>query len=210
METTSAVTHTRSRPGSIPTGLKPGDIGLVYDHKPTMTHELIHARNRQIAGATEWANLTHSFTVVAESGAIVESLSQGQMLNHISKYRDADMWIIHVQATPEQRQLAAVRALRQVGFGYDFLAFVSEGALCFGWPVSIRFTKQAFICSAEVCFNALAYEVSFPRPFDLMTPCEIGMYFKVPIDEAPAPLTFIGRILDRVVTVGRLIGRLLP
>jgi hypothetical protein len=204
----SISTHTRCRPGDLPQKILPGDIGLVYDHKPSATHELIHARNRQIAGGTEWANLTHSFCVVDEDGSIVEALSEGMMLNNVSKYKDADFWIIHVNATPEQRQLAVRRVKRQLGLKYDFLAFVSEGMLCFGWPISIRSTNLVYICSGLACFMALAYEVSFPRPFDLMTPCEIGMYFNLPIHEAPAPMTFTGRVLDRVVTVGKLIGGL--
>jgi hypothetical protein len=205
---TKVATHSRSLPGQLPLTFQPGDIGLVYDHKPSITHELIHARNRQIAGATEWANLTHSFCIVDDKGSIVEALSEGMMLNHISKYKNADFWIIHVEATPEQRQLGASRVMRQLGLKYDFLAFVSEGMLCFGWPISIRTINRVFICSALVCFMALAYVVSFPRPFDLMTPCEIGMYFKLPIQEAPAPMTFTGRVLDRTVTVGKLIAHI--
>lgn len=203
--------HERSRPGELPLDtLLPGDIGLVYDHKPSATHELIHARNRHIAGATEWANLTHAFVVTDAGGAIIEALSEGMTVNHVSKYKDQDFWIIHVPASREQRALAQERALNLKGLKYDFLAFVTEAMLCFQIPLSIRWCGQnrVFICSAATCYIALAYTVDFPRALDVITPCEIGMKYQLPIAETPAPLTFWSRLLDGVVTVGRLIGRM--
>jgi hypothetical protein len=216
-EAPKALGFTRSKPGHLPPlraaagvpTLAPGDIGVVYDHKPSLVHELIHARNRRIAGATEWSNLTHLFCVTSAEGDIIEELGGGPEIHNVSKYRGQDFWIIHVDATPAQRALCVKRWLAQLGTKYDRMAYVSEGMLCFGWPISLRSIsdRNVFDCSALGCYGLLASVVDFHRPFDVMTPADVAMDYRLPLDSPPLPLTRTGRMLDLVVVAGRLIGR---
>jgi hypothetical protein len=206
-------TYSRYKPGeqpeqltraAAPSTMKPGDVGFVYDHKPSLVHEAIWARQRAEAGKdSEWANLTHMFCCLDDKGTIIEALSEGQMVNDISKYKGMDYWIVHVDANDEQRALSVARWEKQKGLKYSKITFVSETLLCWGIPLRLGWGNQ-FICSALAGFGMLTWVVSFPQPFEEQTPFDVARFLELPINSPIRPLSFIGRFMNRIVFVGRI------
>lgn len=213
------IRYYRYRSGELPTSslqskyidrMNPGDIGFVYNHAPTLVHEAIWARQRAEAGKnSEWANLTHTFCMLDDNGTIIEALSEGMIIGNVSKYKDMDFWIVNVDADDEQRALAVARWRKQEGVKYSKITFVSEALLSFGFPLRIGWGYQ-FICSGLTGFGMLAWVVSFPKMFEEQTPFDLAQFLQLPINSPIHPLSFTGRLMNRIVLVGRLFRRLVP
>jgi hypothetical protein len=139
-------------------------------------------------------------------GDIFEGNQPGIQREHIQKYLNADLYLIHVNASDEQRALAVARWEAQVGTKYDVLDFVGLGLqTLLGWGVSIHSFKR-FICSGLVCYGALAYEVDFALPLEAMTPADIASHFGLVMDEPPSPPNLFSRFLDGLVTIGKVLS----
>lgn len=209
-------TITRHPPGQLPATFTPGDFGLVRDWKEDALGELIQAGERADLGPEAkdpeklaYANLTHSFGIVDTKGGIVEANAGGIERQHITKYLNADFYIVHVDATPEQRALCVARWEANVGVGYDKLDFVGLALSdTLGWPISIHSSKKMFICSGYVSYGLLAHVVDFLKPIETMKPADLAIKFNLVVTEAPVALGFFARFLDGFRTAGRLFGRM--
>lgn len=191
--------------GEMPAVYTPGDIFVVRDWVEDKIGALIQARERAVYGKTAWANLTHSGCIVSASGQIVEANRPGIERKSIEKYRQADLYVIHVNASLEQRALCVKRWEAQVGTRYDILDFVGLGLqTLLGWNVSIHSFKR-FICSGLCCYGALAYVVDFAIPAEAMTPADIAHHFGLAMGEPPSRPSFFSRFLDRLVTVAKVL-----
>lgn len=195
-----------------PGTLQPGDIGLVSDpHRPDALSQLIQAGNRAIVGKNNpLANLIHSFGVTSAAGDIIEANAPGIQRNHLEGYRHQDFYIIHVDqfdATPEQLALCVARWESCVGMSYDKVGFVGVAFQClFDGDHLLVSDEHGLICSAFVCYGALAWRTSWSRPYQAMMPVRIALELGFPIPEAPVALGVFARFLNGVATIGRALS----
>lgn len=196
-------------PGQLPGQYTPGDIGVVRDWKEDTLGQLIEAGERARYGHTAWANLTHSFLITSEAGEIVEANEPGIQISNIEGYRHADLYVIHPgTATQEQRDLAVSFAKDQVGAKYDVLDFVGLAfQSVFGWDLSLH-SDRRFICSGLVSRATEKYIVAYPLSSEAMMPADLAAFWGLRMDEAPVPLGFFARFLDKIRALGRLIAGL--
>lgn len=130
----------------------PGDILLVRDYTggSDLLGNLIMAGQRARYGNVDECRWTHSALIVSETGDLVEALARGVKLTNISKYSHVETLIIDTKASAEQRHLAVIGALHQVGDHYGVLDFLS---LAFSLLTGLRWSLHADrqpICSELV------------------------------------------------------------
>ena len=112
-------------PGQAPEHFVPGDFTL---HRATATKgrqgatttlgKLIQAGERRRFGNSDFARWTHSTLIVSAGGDICEAIESGVALDNIEKYRNSDYIVVHVSASPQQRELACGFARTRVGDSY--------------------------------------------------------------------------------------------
>ena len=188
---------------------QPGDILLVRDYNggSDLLGELIMAGERARYGDSQYAVWTHCALIVDSAGGIVEALSRGIERANLSKYHGKEVLVISPPTTPDKRAFAVAFAEAQVGTSYDRLDFVSlAGSLLTGLPWSLH-RDRAYICSGLVARATECYTpAGYPYPPEAMMPADLGAAFKaIPGDPLP-PLSFIGRLLDKVRAVARAIS----
>jgi hypothetical protein len=196
-------------PGEQPEAFTPGDFSL---HRAstskgrggatTVLGKLIQAGERRRFGNSDYARWTHSTLIVSSTGDIVEAIESGVKLNNISKYRNTDYMIVHVDAPPEQRQMAAELALeiskRHDGYGIlNFIALAFQAL--FGWSLSLHVDNQ-FICSGLVSRATEKYIVLYPRSPEDMMPADLAAYWGAQSGEPLPKPGFFGRLLDLLGT----------
>jgi hypothetical protein len=197
------VTVAHYLPGQEPESYTPGDFSL---HRATTSKgkggatttlgKLIQAGERRRFGNTDFARWTHSTLIVGDNGDIVEANESGVERRNLSKYRDSDYMVVHVEATPAQRELATGFALKQVGDEYGILNFVGLAVQSlFGWNISVHMDSQ-FICSGLVARATEKYIVAYPRSPESMMPADLAHYWGAQSGEPLPKRGWFGRFLD--------------
>lgn len=202
-----AITH--HPPGVLPDPpYTPGDFFLVSDPTaPDALSELIQAGERAEVGKDHpLANLIHSGGILTPAGDIMEAEAAGIQRNHIEKYRDKDIYLVHVTATKQQRALCVAKWETLIGMEYDVIGFVGLALQRLtGWQLLIN-DAHGLICSAAVSFGLLAFVVAFDKPYQQMTPAGLALHFNFPVPEPPVPLGTFARFLDGLRAICRAIS----
>lgn len=190
-----------------------GDILLVRDYNggSDLLGELIMAGERARYGDTQYSVWTHSALIVNSSGDIVEALADGVDRGHLSKYNGKEVLVISppIPADDPRRAYAAAFAQAHVGDEYGVLDFISLAAsLLTGWKLSLH-TDTSFICS-ELCARATEAMTGtaggYPYPAEQMMPGDLARFWgAIPTEPLP-PLSFLGRLLDKVHAIARAIS----
>lgn len=180
---------------------KPGDIFLVRDYsgQGDVIANLIMAGERARYGNSDYCRWTHSGLIVSEAGDIVEALEHGIRRTNISKYSKSELLIISPVASLEARAYAVRFALAHCGVGYDFVDFgMLAGSLLTGLNLSLHSDKR-FICSGLCARATEAYTTSgYQYPSEAMLPADLGAYWGAMSGQPLPPLSFMGKLLDRL------------
>lgn len=185
----------------------PGDILLVDDYTggSDLLGNLIRAGERARYGQSDYARWTHSALIVSEAGDLVEALADGIDHTHIRKYAGVDTLVVSppIPADDPRRAYAVRFALAQVGTSYDRMDFVSLAmSLLTRLDWSLHSDKR-FICSGLCSRATESYTASgYPYPTEAMLPADLADYWGALSGEPLPPLSFFGRVLDLVKSVG--------
>ena len=185
-------------------GCIPGDILLVRDYSgdSDLLGNLIMAGERARYGDSDYARWTHSALIVAEDGHVAEALSEGvRLTDGAKKYVKTETLIVSPAVPPgDPRRAYAVRfALAQVGTKYDKLDFAAlAGSLLFGVDLSLH-SDSRFICSGLCARATESYtESGYQYPSEAMMPADLGDYWHALSGQPLPPLSFVGRLLDKL------------
>ncbi|TMM18534.1 MAG: hypothetical protein E6F96_06210 [Actinobacteria bacterium] len=200
--------------GQAPEQFVPGDFSL---HRATATKgrggattalgKLIQAGERARFGNSDFARWTHSTLIVSERGDICEAIESGVALDNIEKYRGSDYLVVHVSASPVQRELACGFAKTRVGDAYGVVNFIGLAfQALFGWSLSIHMDGQ-FICSGLVSRATEKYIDAYPRSPENMMPGDLAYFWGATSGEPLPALGFIGRLLNLLVAFVDLFRR---
>lgn len=169
-----------------PEAYEPGDFFLVCDWHEDVLGKLIQAGARVRYGNVDLARWSHSGMIVSIGGSIVEAEAQGNQLNDIAKYKDADLYVVSPEASDEQRNLAVAYAKSQIGDPYDVLDFVGLALqIVTGSSLSVH-RDGSFICSELVARCTEKYIVGYPRSVECMMPSDLAAYWGVHTEQ-PLP-----------------------
>jgi hypothetical protein len=140
----------------------------------------IHGEDRAY---TYW---NHAALVAGHDGELIEALGEGVVRTHVSRYKECEYTVVHLDATPEDR--AQVVA---------FARWVTDGTPRYGWAaiVSISltlltggkfsfFVDGQFICSGLVARALERTDAIFNRSPSHVMPADLAKYFQVRV---PAP-----------------------
>jgi hypothetical protein len=203
-------TVTHYPPGEAPEVFVPGDFTL---HRASATKgrtgatttlgKLIQAGERRRYGNCDFARWTHSALIVSDTGDLVEAIEKGVARDNIDKYRNTDYMVVHVEAQPEQRELACGFALTRVPDAYGIVNFVGLAfQALFGWSLSLHMDGQ-FICSGLVSRATEKYIQAYPRSPENMMPADLAWFWRAESGEPlPVPgffdrfLTLLGTVVD--------------
>lgn len=138
---------------------------------------------------------------MSDDGRIVEAIESGVAEDSIQKYLHSDYMVVHVTADSEQRALACGFARSRVGDRYGIVNFICLAVQClFGWTLSVHLGGQ-YICSGLVARATEKYIDGYPRTPEDMMPGDLAYFWNADSGEPPAPLGFIGRALNLLVTL---------
>lgn len=183
---------------------RPGDILLVrnYSGGSALIGNLIMAGERVRYGNSDYARWTHSALIVSETGDLVEALAEGVRRRNIARYAHVETLIISPNASADKRAFAVAFAVAHVGTDYDVLDFaVLAGTLLTGLDLSLH-SDQRFICSGLCARATECYTTSgYPFPAEQMLPADLGATWGALSGEALPPLSFLGRLLDKIHAV---------
>jgi hypothetical protein len=193
-------------PGQAPERFVPGDFTL---HRATATKgrqgatttlgKLIQAGERARFGNSDFARWTHSTLIVSDGGDICEAIESGVALDNIEKYRGSDYIVVHVSASPQQRELACGFARTRVGDSYGIVNFIGLAfQALFGWTLSVHMDGQ-FICSGLVARATEKYIESYPRSPEDMMPGDLAYFWDASSGEPLPALGLLGRLLNLLV-----------
>jgi hypothetical protein len=193
-------------PGRAPERFVPGDFTL---HRATATKgrrgattalgKLIQAGERARFGNSDFARWTHSTLIVSEGGDICEAIESGVALDNIEKYLNSDYIVVHVSASPQQRELACGFARTRVGDSYGIVNFIGLAfQALFGWTLSVHMDGQ-FICSGLVSRATEKYIESYPRSPEDMMPGDLAYFWDASSGEPLPALGLLGRLLNLLV-----------
>lgn len=156
---------------------KPGDFFLV--HRNTFVAKLIQfgQRRRFTKEESYW---NHCGTFINENGDIVEALVRsGVTPGNITKYKDIEYIVVHVDASDEGRANMQKVASWLVGKPYGILTDISLALWCIiGGHFSFGLDDQT-ICSAVVARVLEASGYIFDRGSAREMPADLARHFKV-------------------------------
>jgi hypothetical protein len=192
-------------PGHLPQTCVPGDFFLVCDWTEDLLGKLIRAGERTRFGNTDYARWSHSGMIETADGGIIEANQPGIQRANISKYRDADLYVVGVEQPTDRRALAVGFAELQVGSKYDVLDFVALAFQCiFGVDFSLH-TDRRFICSGLVSRATEKYIDAYPRSSEAMMPADLADYWKVTSGQPLPKLGWFDRLLNLIAGIGRIV-----
>ena len=205
MSNVESIVHLR--PGATATSFAPGDFFLVCDWNEDFLGRLIRAGERAQLGNGDAARWSHSGLIVSSDGDIVEAEAKGIQHNNISKYTNADLYVVHPVASEEQRTLAVAQALSFVGDKYGVLDFISLAFQClFGWPLTVALDNQ-FICSGLVARCTEKYIIGYPKASENMMPAHLAYYWKVASGEVMPTFNWFDKLLNGVIGLSHIFRR---
>jgi hypothetical protein len=179
----------------------PGDFFVVCDWNEDWLGRLIRAGSRVRYGNTDHARWSHSGLIVGADGAIVEAEAQGVQLNNISKYQEADLYIVHTKASVEQAKLMVAQAYEYVGVKYDVLDFIALGTqLAFSTKLAFH-VEGRFICSALVARCTEKCIVKYHRSPEDMLPADLTWHWGVETGQPLPSLNWFDHLLNGVAAV---------
>jgi len=200
------VAVSRYPPGQAPERFVSGDFTL---HRATATKgrqgatttlgKLIQAGERRRFGNSDFARWTHSTLIVSDGGDICEAIESGVALDNIEKYLGSDYIVVHVSASPQQRELACGFARTRVGDSYGIVNFIGLGVQALlGWTLSVHMDGQ-FICSGLVSRATEKYIEAYPRSPEDMMPGDLAYFWDASSGEPLPALGLLGRLLNLLV-----------
>lgn len=186
-------------PGEVATTFVPGDFFLVCDWNEDFLGRLIRAGERVQFGNVDATRWSHSGMIVSVDGDIVEAEAAGIQRNNISKYQNADLYVVHPDASTEQRDLAVAQAISYVGDNYGIVDFISLALQClFGWKLTVLWDQQ-FICSGLVARCTEKYIVGYPKAPENMMPAALAFFWKVASGQVLPEFNWFDKVLNAVV-----------
>ena len=141
-----------------------------------------------------WWN--HAAIIVSKDGELIEALSDGVRLTHLSNYTPTEYHLVHLEPSlADQRDRAQMvefaYACSRLQFEYDWLTIVSIAAsLLTGCTVMFEFDGK-MICSELVARALERTSVIFDHSPSYLMPADLAKHFQV---EPPKPGTDKGRI----------------
>jgi hypothetical protein len=202
----AAVDVSHYPPGQAPERFVPGDFTL---HRASATKgrqgatttlgKLIQAGERVRFGNSDFARWTHSTLIVSDGGDICEAIESGVALDNIEKYLGSDYMVVHMTASPQQRELACGFARTRVGDSYGIVNFIGLAfQALFGWTLSVHMDGQ-FICSGLVARATEKYIESYPRSPEDMMPGDLAYFWDANSGEPLPALGLLGRVMNLLV-----------
>jgi hypothetical protein len=150
-------------------------------------------------GNSDFARWTHSTLIVSDGGDICEAIQSGVALDNIEKYRGSDYIVVHVSASPQQRELACGFARTRVGDSYGIVNFIGLAfQALLGWTLSVHMDGQ-FICSGLVSRATEKYIEAYPRSPEDMMPGDLAYFWDASSGEPLPALGLLGRLLNLLV-----------
>jgi len=115
------------------------------------------------------------------------------------RFGNSDYIVVHVSASPQQRELACGFARTRVGDSYGIVNFIGLGVQAlFGWTLSVHMDGQ-FICSGLVSRATEKYIEAYPRSPEDMMPGDLAYFWDASSGEPLPALGLLGRLLNLLV-----------
>lgn len=180
----------RYGPGEAATDGQPGDFilthgGKLYDRLTQWAQSL-----RMHGGDRKYTRWNHAAILVDTHGAIIEADGKGVCLENLSKYQPTEYYLVHIDASQEDRAEEVSFARSCLGKPYGkvticsiFLSLITGTTLAFG-------LDGTEICSGLVAQSLVRTNVIFDKDPTHIMPADLAKYFKV---EPPAKGTPIGK-----------------
>ncbi len=179
----------RFGPGEEVSDPQPGDF--ILTHNTTWSAKLVQfGQKLRYRGAdSKYTRWNHTALIVDNQGHIIEALGRGITQTQLAKYKPAEYFVVHIDASPEDRQEAINFAKACVDQQYGWLTLVSITlSLLTGTKFSFGFDGQQ-ICSGLVARSLERTNAIFtPEPSHIM-PAYLAKYYLV---EPPLPGTPVG------------------
>lgn len=176
----------RYGPGEEVADPQPGDF--ILTHNVIWSAKLVQfgQKLRYHGADSKYTRWNHTALIVDNQGSIIEALGRGISQTHISDYKPAEYYVVHIDATDADRQEAVAFARACLGESYGWLTLVSIAlSLLTGAKFSFGFDGQQ-ICSGLVARSLERTNAIFlPEPSHIM-PAFLAQYFQV---EPPPPGT---------------------
>jgi len=182
------VTIERVPGGSTATAVQPGDFLLSRAHG--FRHRLIRfgQARRLRRDDRVYREYTHAALIISADGDMVEAVGSGVRHTTLADYVDEPYTIVHIDASPEDRQQVVDVAvdILQRRAQYSALATVSIALWAFlGWRITF-FMDGTYTCSGLVARCLLAIGAIFNQDVVKVTPAQLAISFRAPVPSGTA------------------------
>jgi uncharacterized protein YycO len=164
----------------------PGDF--ILTHGKAWTSKMIRfgQRLRIHGGDRAYTHWNHAAIITGSDGSIIEALGGGVARRNITAYEPAEVHLIRIDASDEDRAEAVAFAESCVGLPYGFATIVSIGiSLLTGGKLTFAFDGQ-HICSGLVARAMERTPAIFNRTPSHVMPADLAKYYGV---DPPPPGT---------------------
>ena len=180
----------RYGPGEVAEQTQPGDFilthgGKLYDRLTQWAQSL-----RMYGKARKYTRWNHAALIVDADGSIIEADGPGVCLAHLSKYQPTEYYLVHIEASDEDRGEEVAFARSCLGQPYGrlticsiFLSLLTGTTLAFG-------LDGTEICSGLVAQALVRTNVIFDKDPTHIMPADLAKHFSV---EPPTKGTPIGK-----------------
>lgn len=176
----------RYGPGEEVTDPQPGDF--ILTHNSTWSAKLVQfGQKLRYRGAdSRYARWNHTALIVDNQGSIIEAIGRGISQTHLSDYKPTEYYVVHIDASDEDRQEVVAFARACLGESYGWLTLVSIAlSLLSGAKFSFGLDGQQ-ICSGLVARSLERTNAIFLPDTSHITPAFLAKYYQV---EPPPPDT---------------------
>lgn len=177
----------RFGPGEAATQTQPGDFilthgGKLYDRLTQWAQSL-----RFLGPDHKYTRWNHAALVVDTQGGIVEANGTGVCLENLAKYQPAEYYLVHIDASDDDRAEEVTFARDCLGQPYGrltifsvFLSLLTGTTLAFG-------LDGTEICSGLVAQALVRTKVIFTKEPSHVMPADLAKYFHVEPPEKGTP-----------------------
>lgn len=169
----------RFGPGQSAVRLSPGDF--ILTHRRGLLPRLIRlAERRRFRGPLRpYAHWSHAAIVVSDAGELVEAEATGVRRSPLSRYRDSEYHLVHLDLAPELGDRASAYADALVGDGFGFLEMAQLGlGLVIGLKAAPGRTRH-HVCSTLVALALQAAGENLGTDPETMLPADLARRYGV-------------------------------
>lgn len=169
----------RFGPNTGASNYRPGDF--ILTHRDAFYSKLVSwgQRLRFRGHKRPYAHWSHAAMVVDYDGTIIEALSHGVVVNHISEYTTAEYHLVSPAMGEHDRRQAVKFAQSCLGFKYSWTTIISLAlGISTGTRLNVGFSGS-IICSQLVAEALERGDYIFPRYKAVLMPADLAEHFDI-------------------------------